>query len=511
MQYVLEMQGISKSFAGMKALDDASLYLREGECRALLGINGAGKSTMIKILSGVYHRDKGDIIINGKPVKIESPNDALENGIAAVYQDPQMVESFAGYENIYLGSEGKCRLLFSGINRRKLKKQAKELVAQYPFEIDVNRPVYLMTSVEREIIAILRALSKNCRILILDEPTSILTEKEKYILFEFIHTLKRKGVSIIYITHHLDEVAQVCDSFTIFRNGRVITHEDIKDGKVNSSYIAELMLGERLEQLYPEKNRGAKVSDCLRVEGLSMKGKFQDISFQARRGEIYGIFGLVGSGIDEISKALYGAMDISGGTIQKDGKTLRLTGPGKAIREGIFLVPANRKTEGFLHNIEISANIIVARLEKAVGKLKIISAKKEEESSRQLVDQLSIATPSLKKKVNELSGGNQQKVVVAKGLYTDADVYIFTEPTVGVDVGAKSAIYETMRELTKRAAVIIISSEPEEVLGNADRIMVIYQGSTTMEKDAEKVTLKEMLIHAITNNVEEYEKEAEKA
>lgn len=506
MQYVLEMKGIDKSFAGMKALDNASLMLRPGEARALLGINGAGKSTMIKILSGVYTRDAGEIIIDGKPVKTDNPMEALSNGISAVYQDPQMIESFTGYENIYLGNEGNCSLLMSGINRRKLKMQAKELVAQYPFEIDVEKPVYLMTSVEREIIAILRALSKNCRILILDEPTSILTEKEKYTLFDFVRTLKQKGVSIIYITHHLDEVAQVCDSFSIFRNGKVVTHEDIVDGKVDSNYIAELMLGERLEQLYPAKNNGASVSPCLQVKGLTMDGKFSGISFEAKRGEIYGIFGLVGSGIDEISKVLYGAMEEHGGEIMKDGRSLKLSSPQKAIREGIFLVPASRKTEGFLNGIEVSANIISAKLKKAVGKLDTISRKLENQAAVEMVDKLSIATPSVRKKVNELSGGNQQKVVVAKGLYTDADIYIFTEPTVGVDVGAKSTIYNTMRELTKTAAVIIISSEPEEVLGNADRLMVIYQGTKTMEKTADQTTLKEMLVHAISN--EESQKEA---
>ena len=210
MRYKLEMKGIDKSFAGMQALCGAGLTLREGEARALLGINGAGKSTMIKILSGVYTRDAGEILIDGQPCQIHSPKDALACGISAVYQDPQMIESYTGYENIYLGSEGPSRSLFSPINRRRLRQAALELVSRYPFDIDVEKPIYLMTPVEREIIAILRALSKNCKILILDEPTSILTEKEKYILFEFVHTLKKQGVSIIYITHHLDEVAQVC-------------------------------------------------------------------------------------------------------------------------------------------------------------------------------------------------------------------------------------------------------------------------------------------------------------
>ena len=499
MRYKLEMKGIDKSFAGMQALCGAGLTLREGEARALLGINGAGKSTMIKILSGVYTRDAGEILIDGQPCQIHSPKDALACGISAVYQDPQMIESYTGYENIYLGSEGPSRSIFSLINRRRLRQAALELVSRYPFDIDVEKPVYLMTPVEREIIAILRALSKNCKILILDEPTSILTEKEKYILFEFVHTLKKQGVSIIYITHHLDEVAQVCDSFSVFRNGKVVCHEDIENGQVDSDYIAELMLGERLSQLYPDRPTDAAVSPCLSVKGLSMAGKFEDISFEARRGEIYGIFGLVGSGIDELSKTLFGAMQESAGEIIKDGKRLALASPGQAIRKGIFLVPGNRKTEGFLNGLEIAFNITIARLDKAADRLGLINRRREQTDARALVDKLSIATPSLDKKVNELSGGNQQKVVVAKGLYAGADVYIFAEPTVGVDVGAKSAIYETMRDLSRNAAVIIISSEPEEVLGNADRVMVVYKGHAAMEKSAADTTLKEMLVHAISN------------
>lgn len=499
MQYVLEMTGIDKSFAGMKALSDASLMLEKGEALALLGINGAGKSTMIKILSGVYTRDAGEIKIEGKTCSISTPKDAMEYGVSAVYQDPQMIESYTGYENIFLGSESGSPLLMSGINRRLLKKKAQELVSQYPFEIDVNKPIYMMSSVEREIIAILRALSKNCKILILDEPTSILTEKEKYILFEFVNTLKRRGVSIIYITHHLDEVAQICDSFSVFRNGAVVAHEKIMDGKVDSAYIAELMLGERLEQLYPARLSDCPVTECLKVENLTMNGKFENISFEAKKGEIYGIFGLVGSGIDEVSKALFGAMAYDGGTVQKDGVTLTLASPGSAIRSGIFLVPGNRKTEGFLNGLSIACNITVSKLEKTLKRFKIVDKKKENDDAQKLVESLSIATPTVTKKVNELSGGNQQKVVVAKGLYTDADVYIFAEPTVGVDVGAKSTIYETMRALTRQAAVIIISSEPEEVMGNADNVMVIYQGKTTMKKPAKDTTLKEMLVHAISN------------
>ncbi len=499
MSYVLEMKGINKNFAGLQALGDAHLAVQKGEAHALLGINGAGKSTMIKVLSGVYEKDSGEIHIDGKPATIDNTEDAIRYGISAVYQDPQMIESYTGYENIYLGHEGTHKQLLSGVHRSKLKKDALELVKKYPFEIDVEKKVYTMSSVEREIIAILRALSTDCKILILDEPTSILTEKEKYILFDFVRILKQNGVSIIYITHHLDEVAQICESFSVFRGGKNVCRETIEDGHVDSGHIAELLLGERLEQLYPPRAEALSNTIGLEAKGLGMDGKFDNISFQARKGEVYGIFGLVGSGIDEISKVLFGAMNHNAGELKKDGKELTLTSPGHAIRQGLFLIPGNRKTEGFLFDLSIAFNTTIAKIDRAVKHMMVVDRKLEQQAAEELREKLAIATTSVKKKVNELSGGNQQKVVIAKGLYTQADIYIFCEPTVGVDIGAKSGIYETMRELSKTATVLIISSEPEEVLGNSDRVMVIYKGQTTMEKLSTETDLKEMLVHAISN------------
>lgn len=373
MGYVLEMKGICKNFAGVRALAEAHLAVKSGEAHALLGINGAGKSTMIKVLSGVYTKDSGDIYIDGELAQISNTQDAIHYGISAVYQDPQMIESYTGYENIYLGHEGARTLLLSGVGRRKLRQMARELVQKYPFDIDVVKPVYLMSSVEREIIAILRALSKECRILILDEPTSILTEKEKHILFEFIRTLKRNGVCVIYITHHLDKVAQVCESFSVFRNGRNVCCEEIVNGKVDSGHIAELMLGERLEQLYPDRAERFSDDVAMQTQRLTLEGKFRDITLTARKGEVLGVFGLVGSGIDELSKVLFGAMAYSGGQLFKGGRELRLTSPKQAIRSGIFLIPGNRKTEGFLNNISIAFNVTIAKIEKIVKRLWIAS------------------------------------------------------------------------------------------------------------------------------------------
>lgn len=496
MSCFIEMKNITKQFFNMKALDDANFSLEQGEVRALLGINGAGKSTLIKVISGIYLKDKGEMFIDGKPVTIDKPQDAIDLGISTVYQDPQMIPSFTGYENIYLGSENSSKSLFSTLNRKKMRAKALELLEEFPMEVDIDKPVYLLPAIEREIIAILRALSKECRLLILDEPTSILTEKEKHTLFDFIRLLKSKGVSIIYITHHLDEVKEICDSYTIFRNGKDIVREKIEDGKVDMDKIVESMLGESLSELYPAKVK-QQTEVVFEAKNIISGNKVKDVSITVKKGEVLGIFGLVGSGIDELSKIIFGAMNCEQSTFIKDGKEIRLKSPKVALDNGIFLVPGNRKEEGFLPELSISFNTTIAKIKKVLFAGINVNEKKEAADTQVLVDKMDVATPTIRKHVNELSGGNQQKVVVAKGLYTDADIYIFCEPTVGVDVGAKNKIYQTIRELSKNSAVIIISSEPEEIYGVSDYIMVMHKGHIVMEKPDSETDVKDMLVHAI--------------
>lgn len=498
-QFRLEIKGVNKQFTAVKALDDANFYLKKGEVHALLGINGAGKSTLIKVISGIYSKDSGEICMNGKAVDITNPQDAIRLGISTVYQDPQMVESFTGYENIYLGVENHKNFVVTPLSRKEMEQRAFDLLKEYPLDIDVEKPVYSLSAIEREILAVLRALSKRCDVLILDEPTSILTEKEKHVLFDFIRTLKKKGVSIIYITHHLDEVEKICDAFTVFRGGHNIAHEEVVDGRVDARHIAELMLGEKLEQLYPAKTKEYLGEDVLEAKSLTMDGKLHKVDMKLRKGEILGIFGLVGSGIDEISKILYGAMYYSEGEILLHGKPVQIKDTGEAIERGIYLVPGDRKTEGQIGNLEIAQNLTLSKLSRISDHLGLVNRKKEIRFAEELREKLMIATPSVHKKVQELSGGNQQKVVIGKGLFSQAEIYIFCEPTVGVDVGAKSGIYETMRELSKTAAVIIISSDPEEVLGNADRIMVVNQGKVTLSCDEAETTLQDMLVKATSN------------
>jgi ABC-type sugar transport system ATPase subunit len=497
-QYRLELKGINKQFTGVKALDNAAFSLKRGEVHALLGINGAGKSTLIKIISGVYSKDSGEILLDGKPVVINNPQNAIDLGISTVFQDPQMIESFSGYENIYLGVENNIRFEFSPISRKAIRQKALDLLKQYPLEIDIDKKGAQLNNIEREILAILRALSKKCDILILDEPTSILTEKEKQILFNCVKELKKRGVSVIYITHHLGEIAEICDACTIYRNGHNVAAEEIQNGHVDIEHIAELMIGERLSQFYPEKtkNPGEAVLSCAE---LCLKDKLYNIGFESRKGEILGVFGLVGSGIDELSKILYGAMDYDSGKISLRGKPASLKDTGAALGRGIYLVPGNRKTEGQIGNLSIAENLTLAKLQRVVNKLGLVIRRLEGRYAKELVEKLKIATPGVSKKVHELSGGNQQKVVIGKGLFSEAEVYIFCEPTVGVDVGAKSGIYEIMRQLSKDAAVVIISSDPEEVFGNADRIMVINQGRITLQCNDRETSLPQMLVKAASN------------
>lgn len=496
MSCFLELKGITKKFVGMKALDEANFSLDKGEVRALLGINGAGKSTLIKVISGIYLKDEGEIFIDGQLAKIEKPQDAIDLGISTVYQDPQMIPSFTGYENIYLGNENNSKSIFTTLNRKKMRVKAIELLKDFPLKVDIDKPVFLLPAIEREIIAILRALSKECRLLILDEPTSILTEKEKYILFDFIKMLKSKGVSIIYITHHLAEVQEICDSYSVFRDGKDVTHKKIENGTVDVDEIVECMLGETLEELYPPKDSyDTKV--MFEAKNISIGNKLNDVSLTAKKGEVLGVFGLVGSGIDELSKAMFGSIKFDSGEFFKDNKLIDIKGPKTAIDNGIFLVPGNRKEEGFLPGLSISFNATIAKIKKIVFGGIIVNPKKEADDATELVKQMAIATPTIRKHVNELSGGNQQKAVVAKALYTDGDVYIFCEPTVGVDIGAKNKIYQTIRDLCAKAAVVILSSEPEEVYGVSDNVMVLHKGNVTLESAYEKTSVKEMLVHAV--------------
>ncbi len=490
------MKGIKKEFPGVKALDGVDFYLKPGEVHALLGINGAGKSTLIKILSGVYTKDKGTIFLDGNQIEINSPQDAMDHGIATVYQDPQMIPSFTGYENIFLGFETEGKGTFTRIDRKKLHEKAERILERFPVDIDLTRPVLQLTAVEQEIIAILRALSREMSVLVLDEPTSILTENEKQVLFGLIHVLKKQAVSIIYISHRLEEIYQVVDRLTIIRDGRNVATLRAKDKDADHMAIAELMLGEKMDQIYPAKGK-VSGEEILSVNGLSLEGRFQDVSFAASKGEILGIFGLVGSGTEELAKVLFGLFPSTKGKIQIHGGEIRFRSAREAIQNGIFLIPGDRRVEGLIDVQPISFNISLASLKRIANFLGLVRRKQEKRETYALVEQLALTPPDVNLKVSFLSGGNQQKVVICKGLFAEAEIYIFFEPTAGVDVGTKTGIYSLIRELSKGAVVILISSDCEEVAGVCDRVMTMFKGKVTMDEDVDRVSPEEILLCGI--------------
>lgn len=498
--YILQMKGIYKEFPGVKALQGVDFNLKPGEVHALIGMNGSGKSTLIKILAGIYQRDAGDILINGKKVETINPYIAKELGISTVYQDPQMISTFSGFENIYLGSETEGRSVFKTINRLEMRKRAQKLLEKYPFQIDLNKPVYELETVEKETIAVLRALSQQkTTVLVLDEPTSILTRREIDVLFKQIDILKKNGIAIIYITHRLDEIFQVADRFTVFRDGQNVGTYDCKEEGINSSKITELMLGKKVGQVFPEKicEQG---DEYLRLENLSQEGYFKNVDLSACKGQIIGIFGLVSSGFDELCKTIFGLMPPTEGKILVDGKEVKIDSVKKAIDNGIFLIPGDRRVQGQISEESISFNITISVLDKISKFLGLVDRRAEKKISDGVVKDLQIKTPSISQKVGLLSGGNQQKVVIGKGLGTKSEVYIFEEPTVGVDVGAKSSIYHLIRNLSKDKAVIVVSSDCEEVYGVCDIAVVMYKGKIVMNKPISQTRLDEMLLCGMTGN-----------
>ncbi|MDO6966900.1 sugar ABC transporter ATP-binding protein [Rhizobium alvei] len=474
----LRARAVSKRFGPVNALSDVDFILEAGEVHALLGVNGAGKSTFIKILSGVYQRDAGSIEVDGQAIDCRNPKDAIRHGIATVQQHPELVGDFTGYENIFLGREAQRPGLLSRIDRAGLARRAASFLARFPVEIDLTRKVAEMSAVEREIVAILQALAgDHIRILILDEPTSTLTEVEKKLLFKLIDTLRAGGIAVLYITHRLEEVLEIADRLSVFRGGKLVATMPVADVKQQNLSLATLMLGQALDNVFPAKRDGAAIgAEVLKVSRLSSAGKFETISFSVNKGEIVGIFGLVGSGVDELAKTLFGANPASSGEMMVSGRSIRPASPKEALQSGIFLVPGDRRVEGLALAENAIFNITLANPDRAAGFAGFLRRRSNRRASTEFATRLALSPPNLSMAVSGFSGGNQQKIVVAKGLFADAEVYIIVEPTVGVDIGARAKLYGLMRELARSAGVIVISSDCDEVHGLADRSFALYKG-----------------------------------
>lgn len=492
-EFVLEMTGITKRFPGVLAVNEAQLDLRPGEVHCLVGENGAGKSTLVKILAGALPTDAGEIRLAGTPVYITSPHHAQRLGVSMIYQEFNLSPYLSVAENIFLGREprlGKTPF----INWAKMHREARELLSRIRMGLDVRKPVNECSVAQQQMVEIAKALSFNSKIIIMDEPSATLTEHELAALFDLIRGLKRDGIGMIYISHRLEEIFEIGDRVTIMRDGQYIATHPVS--QVTREQLIRLMVGRELKDEFPKESfpRGA---ERLRVEGLSRTGAFEDVNFSVHTGEIVGLTGLVGAGRTEVARAVFGADRIDGGQIYLDGRPITVRSPQDAIRQGIGLLTEDRKNQGLILGMTVRENTTLANLKELVRAF-FVDRRRERQVTGNFVRELQIKTPSVEQMVQNLSGGNQQKVVLAKWLFTQSRVLIFDEPTRGIDVGAKVEIYRLMNELLRKGvSILMISSELPEVLGMCDRILVMHEGRLAGELARAEAT-QEKIMHLAT-------------
>lgn len=484
---MLKMQNISKKFPGVKALDSVDFNVYKNEVMALLGENGAGKSTLMKILSGVYKKDSGQILSEGIPMDILSPKDATDKGISIIHQELNLIPNLAVYENIFLGRE--IKFSTGKLNKKEMIYQSKELMERLNVDINPTIKVKSLSIAQQQMIEIAKALSLNAQIIIMDEPTDTLTDTEVKSLFNIINELKSQGKGLVYISHRIKEIFDICDKLTILRDGQFIAERHVKD--IDEEEVIRLMVGRNLEEQFPY--RKSKYDDeVLKVEGLSNE-HIKDISFSLKKGEILGISGLVGAGRTELAKTLYGVYKMDSGTITIDGKVESYTTPKQALNKGIVYVSENRKEDELIMIMDVKGNMTLSALDK-FKKLFRLDKKGEFKVASEYKDKINIKTPSLYQKVQNLSGGNQQKVAISKSLLTDPKILILDEPTRGVDVGAKKEIYDLLNQIKSEGkSIIMISSEMPEVLGMSDRILVMHEGRIKGELSREEATQEKIM------------------
>lgn len=465
------MKNIVKSFGGVHALKDVSLEVLPGEIHALIGENGAGKSTLMKILSGALNKDSGEILIDGKSCEIDSPATGRSLGIGIIYQEFALAPHLTVAENIFLGQFCSKNGI---IDWRDLNNQAKAVIEDVGFNINPQTRVKDLSVAYQQVVEITKALSENVNVLILDEPTAVLSPQEAERLFEILFKLRDQGVSIIYISHRLEEIFKISDRITVMRDGEVTGQLDRSEAVTDT--VIKLMIGRNLSALFPARNATIG-EEILRVEHLTNEPKVKDVSFSVRAGEVLGFAGLVGSGRTEVMRAIFGADKKQSGTVYLDDKILSIKSPTDAVRSRIGLLPESRKEQGILLNMSIRINMTMAAISKVVRYKSLINRKKEIDVVMELVRHLSVKTTNIENNVSSLSGGNQQKVSFAKWANADCRVIILDEPTRGVDVGAKTEIYDLINKLAESGmAVVVVSSELLEIIGLCDRVAVMNQG-----------------------------------
>jgi ribose transport system ATP-binding protein len=480
----LELRDISKSFPGVKALSNVTFICRKGEVHGLVGENGAGKSTLIKVLSGAHLPDEGEVILQGKSVSIRSPHDAFGLGIGVIYQEFTLVPYLSAVENIFLGHE---RTTGGFVKFGKMLKDAEALVYDtLGIRFDLTCPVAYLSVAQRQMVEIAKALALDAEILVMDEPSAPLTSHELDSLFQVIEALRDKGVTIIYISHRLEEIFRIANRVTVLKDGQVVGTHDV--GSLGKEALIEMMVGRDLSKHYFADRGSGPGRKVLSVSNLSTADGLQDISFEVYEKEIVGIAGLVGSGRSELMRAIFGADQRTSGDIEIDGEVARIRRPKHAVDYGIGFVPEDRKVDGLCLPLQLRVNATLASLS-SVSTAGVLKLAVEKDIVQSQVDRLRVVTPSLEQIVANLSGGNQQKVVLAKWLAAGVKILILDEPTRGIDVGAKAEIYRLMRELAESgAAVIMVSSELPEILGMSDRILVMREGRLVAELSPDNAT-----------------------
>ncbi len=494
-EYLLEIKNIRKEFPGVVALDDVSLYLKRGEIHALVGENGAGKSTLMKIISGIYSLDKGEILYDGKPFTARKPVEALEKGIAMVHQELDLIPEMTVEENVFAGRE---KTKGAVIDKKGMQNRTKELMNSLGIAIDPKTKIKNLSTAQQQMVAITRAIAFDAEVIIMDEPTSAITDREVEHLFEIIRKLKAQNKSIVYISHKMDEIYFLTDMITVFRDGKLIGSVKTKD--VLPEQLINMMVGRELNDVYVKTSEKTAQFDekevILRVKNLTRKNEFYNVNFEVKRGEILGFFGLMGAGRTEVMDTVFGLRKADSGTVTMKSKPMGTV--KKAITNNMAYITEDRKLSGLNLIASVKDNITMAYLDRVTKALGMIDLKRERSVADELINKIRIKCASPDTMAGTLSGGNQQKIVIAKWFMGDPDLLIMDEPTRGIDIGAKAEIYKLMDMLVKSGkSIIMISSETPELLGMSDRVIVMHEGYQTGEFGKGELDQDKLMAYAI--------------
>jgi ribose transport system ATP-binding protein len=494
--YLLEMINISKYFPGVQALDGVSFRLKRGQVFAIVGENGAGKSTLIKILAGSYTNDHGEIIFEGRKIKLRWPLDAIHLGINTIYQETSLVQDITVAENIFLGRQP---VKGGRIQWKKMFDDAQKILNDLSMGLNPKAIVSTLSVAQHQLIEIAKAFSREAKIIIMDEPTSAITQEDTENLFNIIREIVRKGTAVIYISHRIKEIFQIADMVTVLRDGKTVATMEVS--KTNEGDIVKYMVGRDIGDIFGEKSYEATEEVILEVKNITRIGFFENISFNLKKGEILGFSGLVGAGRSEIVRSIFGLGKLDSGEIYIEGQKVNVNNSTDGINKGIAFVSEDRRIESIISGFTVRENITILLLRKVISKIGLISKAKETELAKRYVEEFSVKTPSIEQLVMNLSGGNQQKVALAKCLSTNPKILILDEPTKGIDVGAKKEIHTLIKELANsRKGIILVSSELPEIIGMCHRVLVIRDGKLVKEFKKEELN-EEDIMHASVGNV----------